>query len=108
MVSFGSLVAFEIHFPISCTVLMSTSFHIPADSIVIGTNMCVEVIAVYLVRLSSAALFAAAPARMDVSWRWYYYYYYYYWCFCCCFCCYYDYYFYYDSDYYILLLLTYL
>ena len=35
-------------------------------SIAIGTNLRIEVMAVYFVRLSSAALFAAAPARIDV------------------------------------------
>ena len=71
MVSFGSLVAFEIRFPISCTVSMASSFHVPGVSIAIGANTCVEVMAVYFVRLISAAQFAAAPARRDVSLRWY-------------------------------------
>ena len=40
VVSFGSLVAFQIRFPISCTVSMASSFHIPDMSIAIGANVC--------------------------------------------------------------------
>ena len=49
---------------------MASSFHVPDVSIAIGANMCVEVMNVYFVRMSSAALFAVEPARMDVSLRW--------------------------------------
>ena len=70
MISFGSLVSFEIHIPISCTVSMASSFHVLDVSSAIGVNICVEVMAVYFVRLNSAALFASASARIDVSLRW--------------------------------------
>ena len=67
MVSFGSLIAFEIHFPISCMVYMASLFHVSDFSIAIGANMCVEVMVIYCMR--SAALFAEVPARIDVSLR---------------------------------------
>ena len=49
---------------------MASSFHVPDVSIAIGANTCAEVMAVYFVRLSSAALLAAASARIDVSFSW--------------------------------------
>ena len=62
-------VALESRLPISCMVSMAWSFHVSEVLIAIDANMCVEVMAVYFVRLSCTALFAAAPTRIDVSLR---------------------------------------
>ena len=75
-VSFGSSAASVIRFPISCTVSMVSPFHVPDVSIAIGANTCVEVMTMYFVRLSIAALFQAVPCTIDVSFRWDYNYYY--------------------------------
>ena len=56
-----------VRLPTSCTVAMASSCHVSDVSIAIGGNMCVHVMAVYFVHLSSAALFSAAPATRDVS-----------------------------------------
>ena len=49
--SLGSLVALVNRLPISYKVSMTSSFHVRDVSIAIGAHVCVEVMAVYFVRL---------------------------------------------------------